>query len=601
MYSKKLLSLLIILFSTFVSFSQDLIITGVYDADLTGGTPKGVELYASSYIADLSDYGLGSANNGGGTDGEEFTFPSVSVNAGTYIYVASESTQFNNWFGFTPDYTDGSMGINGDDAIELFYNGAVADVYGDIDTDGTGEAWEYTDGWAYRNDNTGPDGSTFSSGSWTFAEDAYDGETTNAGATPSMPVGTYTTPCVDTEDPTMVCQDITVELDASGEVTITPSQIDNGSFDDCGIVLLTTTTDFDCDDLGANSVSLFGFDAANNIGICAATVTVVDNISPSIAGMPSSQTLNVVSGTCGAVATWTEPTASDNCSVATFTSSHDSGDTFPLGETTVTYTATDDTPQANVTTATFTVTVTDNESPSVTGSITASTVEGCDASAAPAAETTVAGLEALTGDLAIADACTADGSLVVASSDASAGTCPVVVTRTYTVTDASDNTSVNIVHTINVDDTTAPVVSGSITASTVEGCDANDAPAAETTVAGLEALTGDLAIADACTADGSLVVASSDASAGTCPLVITRTYTVTDACDNTSVNIVHTINVDDTTAPVVSGSITASTVEGCDANDAPAAETTVAGLEALTGDLAIADACTADGSLVCSK
>ena len=100
---------------------------------------------------------------------------------------------------------------------------------------------------------------------------------------------------------------------------------------------------------------------------------------------------------------------------------------------------------------------------------------------------------------------------------------------------------------------------------TVEGCDASAAPAAETTVAGLEALTGDLAIADACTADGSLVVASSDASAGTCPVVITRTYTVTDACDNTSVNIVHTINVDDTTAPVVSGSITASDVEGCDA------------------------------------
>ena len=74
----------------------------------------------------------------------------------------------------------------------------------------------------------------------------------------------------------------------------------------------------------------------------------------------------------------------------------------------------------------------------------------------------------------------------------------------------------------------------------------------------MEGLTGDLAIADACTADGSLVVASSDASAGTCPVVITRTYTVTDACDNTSVNIVHTINVDDTTAPVVSGSITAS-------------------------------------------
>ena len=79
-------------------------------------------------------------------------------------------------------------------------------------------------------------------------------------------------------------------------------------------------------------------------------MTVVDNISPSIAGMPSSQTLNVVSGTCGAVATWTEPTASDNaynniidddCTGLTLTSDYASGDTFPLGETTVTYTATD--------------------------------------------------------------------------------------------------------------------------------------------------------------------------------------------------------------------------------------------------------------------
>jgi hypothetical protein len=416
-------------------------------------------------------------------------------------------------------------------------------------------------------------------------------------------------PDPDETDPTMICQDITVELDANGEVTISPSQLDNGSFDDCGIVLLQSTTDFDCDDLGANTVRLFGFDnldlAIANIGFCDAIVTVVDNLPPSIADMPSSESYTVVSGTCGAVATWTEPTASDNaynniiddpCTGLTLTSDYASGDTFPLGATLVTYTATDG--SGNETEASFTVTVTDNEAPVVTGSITASTVEGCDANDAPAAVTTVAALEALTGDLAIADACTADGDLIVASSDASAGTCPVVVTRTYTVKDASDNTSVNIVHTINVDDTTAPVVTGSITASTVEGCDANDAPAAVTTVAALEALTGDLAIADACTADGDLIVASSDASAGTCPLVITRTYTVKDACDNTSVNIVHTINVDDTTAPVVTGSITASTVEGCDASVAPAAVTTVAALEALTGDLAIADACTADGDLI---
>ncbi|RCL75087.1 MAG: hypothetical protein DBW72_03665, partial [Flavobacteriales bacterium] len=64
-----------------------LIITGVIDGPLSGGVPKAVELYALSDIGDLSEYGLGSANNGGGTDGQEFTFPSVSVNQGEYIYV----------------------------------------------------------------------------------------------------------------------------------------------------------------------------------------------------------------------------------------------------------------------------------------------------------------------------------------------------------------------------------------------------------------------------------------------------------------------------------------------------------------------------------
>jgi hypothetical protein len=148
-------------------------------------------------------------------------------------------------------------------------------------------------------------------------------------------------PDPDETDPTMICQDITVELDANGEVTISPSQLDNGSFDDCGIVLLQSTTDFDCDDLGANTVRLFGFDnldlAIANIGFCDAIVTVVDNLPPSIADMPSSESYTVVSGTCGAVATWTEPTASDNaynniiddpCTGLTLTSDYASGDTF---------------------------------------------------------------------------------------------------------------------------------------------------------------------------------------------------------------------------------------------------------------------------------
>ena len=59
----------------------------------------------------------------------------------------------------------------------------------------------------------------------------------------------------------------------------------------------------------------------------------------------------------------------------------------------------------------------------------------------------------------IEDVCTSDGALVVSSSDVSDGnTCPEIITRTYTVTDAGGNASVDIVHTITVDDTTLPVI-----------------------------------------------------------------------------------------------------------------------------------------------
>ena len=63
----------------------------------------------------------------------------------------------------------------------------------------------------------------------------------------------------------------------------------------------------------------------------------------------------------------------------------------------------------------------------------------------------------------------------------------------------------------------------------MEGCSVADAPAAATTVAELEALAGTLDVSDNCTVDGTLVVTvSDDGGVGSCPLVLTRTYTVSD-------------------------------------------------------------------------
>ena len=193
-----LLGALILTLGTLPAFGQssDLVISGVIDGPLSGGVPKAIELYVVNDITDLSVYGVGSANNGGGSDGEEFTFPAVAATAGDFIYIASSGTTgldgFTNFFGFAPDYQSDAASINGDDAIELFKGGAVVDVFGDINTDGTGQPWEHLDGWAYRNSGTGPDGSTFVLGSWFFSgPNALDGETSNATAAVPFPIGTY--------------------------------------------------------------------------------------------------------------------------------------------------------------------------------------------------------------------------------------------------------------------------------------------------------------------------------------------------------------------------------------------------------------------------
>lgn len=204
---KKIYLSLVLSLGVLVGFGQDLVITGAYDGPNTGGTPKGVELFVLNDIPDLSLYAIGSANNGEGTDGQEFILSGSAV-SGSYIYIASESTQFAVFFGFPPDFTTGAMGINGDDAVELFYepNGdftetgtfVVIDVFGTIDCDPNASGticaeWEHTDGWAYRKDLTGPDGSVFNSLDWTFSgTNELEGGSTNITCDIPFPIGTYT-------------------------------------------------------------------------------------------------------------------------------------------------------------------------------------------------------------------------------------------------------------------------------------------------------------------------------------------------------------------------------------------------------------------------
>jgi len=124
-----------------------------------GNDGKAIHLIANQDIADLSIYGLGVANNGGGTDGLEYSFPAQSVSAGDDILVAREPALISTYFGGCSSefehilQANSSISQNGDDAIELFNGTTVIETYGDADVDGTGEAWEYKGSWAYKLDD----------------------------------------------------------------------------------------------------------------------------------------------------------------------------------------------------------------------------------------------------------------------------------------------------------------------------------------------------------------------------------------------------------------------------------------------------------------
>ena len=91
----------------------------------------------------------------------------------------------------------------------------------------------------------------------------------------------------------------------------------------------------------------------------------LDSFDPVIEGCPSDQLSSTASNSCNAMVSWIAPVATDNCGISSFTSTHNPGDTFPLGKTTVTYTATDNNGQT--TTCSFQVEVVDDIAPSITG------------------------------------------------------------------------------------------------------------------------------------------------------------------------------------------------------------------------------------------
>jgi len=166
---------------------------------------------------------------------------------------------------------------------------------------------------------------------------------------------------------------------------------------------------------------------------CSFNVTVIDAENPVI-NCPTNITVNNDPGMCSAVVNYTTPVGTDNCpGVSTaLTTGLASGSTFPVGTTTITYTATDG--SNNTGSCTFTVTVNDTEAPTIT---CPSNVTSCNPLVNGIAPTFSDNCPGATVTYTLAGATTGNGNNDASGTNFNVG----VTTVTYTVTDANGNTN----------------------------------------------------------------------------------------------------------------------------------------------------------------
>jgi len=145
---------------------------------------------------------------------------------------------------------------------------------------------------------------------------------------------------VDNQAPIAIAKNITIELDAFGNASITPADIDNGSFDNCNLMLSIDNPSFNCSNVGANTVILTATDDAGNSSTTNAIVTVVDNLSPVVITKNISIELGE-NGIAAISASDIDNGSYDNCGISSMSLEITEFNCSNIGENTVVLTATD--------------------------------------------------------------------------------------------------------------------------------------------------------------------------------------------------------------------------------------------------------------------
>ncbi|MBK9329267.1 MAG: HYR domain-containing protein [Sphingobacteriales bacterium] len=267
--------------------------------EIYNGTGSAVNLSAGGY--ELRYYFNGSTSVGG-------TIALTGTVASGDVYVVATSTASPAVLA-QADQTSASSFFNGNDAVVLYKSGTGnLDIFGRIGTDPGASGWTGAGGYqttdrTLRRKGTVIQGISSNPGSgfptltteWNVfpTDDATGlGAHTITAASGNAVVLTVTdvngnsSTCgatVTVEDnvaPIALCQNVTVQLDNTGNGSTTAAAVDNGSSDACGISLSLSKTAFNCGNVGANAVVLTVTDVNGNTSTCGATVTVEDNVAP---------------------------------------------------------------------------------------------------------------------------------------------------------------------------------------------------------------------------------------------------------------------------------------------------------------------------------
>ena len=310
----------------------------------------------------------------------------------------------------------------------------------------------------------------------------------------------------DDEAPEVTCApDMTIECDEEMPAMTEPTYSDN-----CGEVELSLeVTDDEGECLRTVTRTWTATDECGNASTCSQVITIEDTTAPVITCPVD------VSHECDALVDYGMAAATDNCNAVSITSSDVTTGDDCLTTITRTWTATD--ACNNSSTCVQTITIVDTTAPVIT--CPADVSHECDAPV----------------DYGMATATDNCNAVSITSSDVTTGDdCLTTITRTWTATDACNNSS-TCVQTITIVDTTVPVITCPTDVS--HEC---DAPV-------------DYGMATATDNCNTLSITFSDVTTGdSCETLIERTWTATDACNNSS-TCVQTITIVDTTAPVITG------------------------------------------------